>query len=193
MFSLTRPTSDRIERFLAGSAMLPLSYEPIGIAKGGAPASFCCDESTVLLGSGEETFERAWAALHAWRQFDFGWVDVSAASPPTQVGTNLAVLIRHLGFWSLNGGRIVYTLEDDERARRRGYAYGTLTNHAERGEEIFEVAMDRSSAEVTYRIRAVSRPRAALAWCGYPIARALQSRFRRESCAAMQRASAEIR
>lgn len=193
MFSLIRPTSARIERLLVESAGLPLAYEPVGIAKAGAPASFCCDESSVVLGNGEQTFERAWSALRAWRQFDFDWVDVFAAAPPTQVGTNLAVLIRHLGFWSLNGGRIVYTLEDDERARRRGYAYGTLTNHAECGEEIFEVAMDRNSAQVTYGIRAVSRPRSALVWCSYPVARLLQSRFHRDSCAAMRRASGEIR
>lgn len=190
MFLMRHPSARRIERFLVESAALPLSYAPVGIAKGGLATGFCRDESAVLLGTGDEVFERAWAALQAWRQFDCGWVDVFAAAPPTQLGTNLAVLIRHLGFWSLNGGRIVYTVEDDGRSRHRGYAYGTLTNHAERGEEIFRVSMNRSTAEVTYSILAVSRPRSALAWGGYPVARALQSRFRRDSCAAMQRASA---
>ena len=143
----------------------------------------------MILGSGDETFERAWSALQVWRQFDFDWVDLIAPAPPTQVNTNIAVLIRHLGFWSLNGGRILYTLEkDDERSRHRGYAYGTLTNHSERGEEIFRVAMDRSTGAVTYSILAVSRPRSALAWCGYPVARALQRRFHRDSGAAMRRA-----
>lgn len=190
MFSLTRPTAARIERFLLEASIQPLSYAPVGVARGDAIRGFCRDESSAVLGNGEEVFDRAWAALQDFRQFDFDWVAVVATGPPTQVGTNLAVLIRHLGFWSLNGGRIVYTLEDDDRARRRGYAYGTLTNHAERGEEIFEVAMDRVTAQVTYSIRAVSRPRSPLAWCGYPVARVLQHRFRRDSCAAMRRASA---
>ena len=140
-----------------------------------------------MLGRGPEAFERAWAGLQAWCQFDFGWVHVFATAPPTVVGTNLAVLIRHLGFWSLNGGRILYTLEDDARVHRRGYAYGTLTNHAERGEEIFELAMDRATHEVSYTIHAVSRPRSAMAWCGYPVARRLQHRFRRDSAAAMMK------
>ena len=187
MFSLTRPSAQRIERFLAASAALPLSYAPIGIARGGAGRRYCQDTSRVVIGHGTEAFERAWTALQNWRQFDFGWVDVFASGPPTVVGTNLGVLIRHLGFWSLNGGRILYTLDDDERARRRGYAYGTLTNHAERGEEIFEVSMDRETDAVSYAIHAVSRPRSALAWCGYPIARTLQHRFRRDSMAAMQK------
>lgn len=188
MFSLTRPTAARIDRFLTEASSLGLSYAPVGLARGGATRGFCGDESRAVLGNGEEVFDRAWAALQGWRQFDFDWVEMVATGPPTQVGTNLVVLIQHLGFWSLNGGRIVYTVDDDDRARRRGYAYGTLTNHAERGEEIFEVAMDRATSQVTYSIRAVSRPRSPLAWCGYPIARALQHRFRSDSCAAMQRA-----
>ncbi len=187
MFALVRPSPERIERFLAASAALPLSYGQIGLARGGAGPRYCHDRSTVVLGIGTEVLERAWTALQQWRQFDFGWVEVCAAGPPTDVGTNLAVLIRHLGFWSLNGGRIVYTLEDDARTVRRGYAYGTLTNHAERGEEIFEVSMDRTTNEVSYTIHAVSRPRSPLAWCGYPIARTLQGHFRRDSLAAMKK------
>ena len=185
MFSLARPSPARIERFLAASVALPLSYGPIGLARDGGGARYCRDRSSIVLGTGTEVLERGWTALQRWRQFDFGWVEVFAAGPPTVVGTNLAVLIRHLGFWSLNGGRIVYTLEDDERAVRRGYAYGTLTNHAERGEEIFEVSMDRATGVVSYTIHAVSRPRSPIAWCGYPIARTLQHRFRRDSTAAM--------
>jgi uncharacterized protein (UPF0548 family) len=189
MFALTKPSPQRIQRFLDESSSLPLSYGPVGLAHSTADPRYCRDRSHVILGQGSETFNRGWAALQAWRQFDFGWVDIFAAGPPTVVGTNIAVLISHLGFWSLNGGRILYTLEDDERTHRRGYAYGTLTNHAERGEEIFEVSMDRATQEVVYSIHAVSRPRSALAWCGYPIARRLQHRFRRDSLAAMPRAA----
>jgi uncharacterized protein (UPF0548 family) len=71
---------------------------------------------------------------------------------------------------------------------RFGFAYGTLTNHAECGEELFEVFID-SSGDVLYRIRATSRPRAALAWLGQPIVRLLQAKFRRDSAAAMKRAT----
>jgi uncharacterized protein (UPF0548 family) len=68
------------------------------------------------------------------------------------------------------------------------FSYGTLVNHAERGEELFEVALDAGTGEVTYRIRAASQPRAVLARLGYPLARMLQARCRRESAEAMQRA-----
>jgi uncharacterized protein (UPF0548 family) len=98
------------------------------------------------------------------------------------------VLIHHLGFWSLNGCRVVYGVGDGERTRF-GFAYGTLISHAEAGEEIFEVFREPDSDAVVYRIRAVSRPRAALARLGYPFTRALQARFRRESAGAMKRAT----
>jgi uncharacterized protein (UPF0548 family) len=62
-------------------------------------------------------------------------------------------------------------------------------NHAEAGEELFEVFMDSSSDQVMYRLRAASRPRAAVAWIGYPVVRALQRRCRRESGETMKLAA----
>jgi len=70
----------------------------------------------------------------------------------------VAVLIRHLGFWSLNGARVVSRIGGTGTAGSFGFAYGTLTNHAEHGEESFEVALDPRSGDVTYRIKAVSWP-----------------------------------
>jgi uncharacterized protein (UPF0548 family) len=69
-----------------------------------------------------------------------------------------------------------------------GFAYGTLENHAERGEEIFEVSLDQAAQTVRYRIRAVSRPKSVLARIGYPITRSLQTRFRQDSGEALRRA-----
>jgi uncharacterized protein (UPF0548 family) len=76
----------------------------------------------------------------------------------------------------------VYQVKD---ASRFGFAYGTLTNHAEHGEELFEVSIDPKTGEVAYRIRAVSWPQALLARMGYPLVRHMQARFRRDSAAAM--------
>jgi uncharacterized protein (UPF0548 family) len=91
-------------------------------------------------------------------------------------------------FWSLNGCRVLYHLSDDDM--RFGFAYGTLTNHAEAGEELFALELDPVTETVTYRIRAVSWPRAALARIGQPVVRHLQARFRRDSAVAMARAVA---
>jgi len=123
MFLPTRPTSAEIDRFLANSADLSLSYEPVHILD--APNAHApIHEAVATLGRGRNDFIRACDALRAWTQFDIGWVELHPRGASIDVGTNVAVLIRHLGFWSLNGCRVVYHVGDGET--RFGYAYGTL-------------------------------------------------------------------
>jgi uncharacterized protein (UPF0548 family) len=165
-----------------------LSYGPVGILDGGSPRGKL-DHVTVTIGRGRKDFERARSALMAWKQFDIGWVDTFPRHAPVAAGTIVAVLIRHLGFWSLNGCRVLYTTSSPEDPVRYGYVYGTLTNHAESGEELFEVRLDPDTDEVIYRIRAISWPQATLARVGQPVVRLLQARFREHSAAAMRRAT----
>jgi uncharacterized protein (UPF0548 family) len=189
MFLRHRPSAREIDAFLAQARQLPLSYARVGLASQ-SPPGYSVDEASVVLGAGHAVFERSWDALRAWRQFDLGWVELLPHAAPVEPGTVVAVVVRHVGFWSMNGCRLVYTLGD--RVDERGFAYGTLTNHAESGEEIFKVSMDASTGAVSYSIRAVARPRALLARCGYPITRYLQARFRADSLRAMQRATAGV-
>lgn len=188
MFMTTRPSPYAIAQFLDNSRRLPLSYHPIGLAREATP-QHDLDEIIVPIGHGRIDFERARAALQAWKQFGIGWVELFPSNARIEQGTVVAVQIRHLGFWSLNGCRVVYGVGDRHGGNRFGYAYGTLTNHAEAGEELFEVYLNPDSDEVIYRIRAVSWPRVIPARIGYPIARLLQARFRRDSVKAMRQAS----
>jgi uncharacterized protein (UPF0548 family) len=146
------------------------------------------DELTAAIGHGETDVQRARTALVAWKHFDIGWVELFPKEAPIDTGTVVAVLIRHLGFWSLNGARVLYHVGGNDNQTSFGFAYGTLTNHAEHGEELFEVRIDPDSGDVIYRIRAVSWPQSPLARIGQPIVRLLQARFRRDSAAAMKRA-----
>ena len=186
MFLTRRPSPEQIKQFLRASQGLSLSYEPVGIAKQ-SPRGFKLDEASSVIGQGEEAFARAKQALTDWKQFDLGWVELHPPGVPIEAGAVVAVLVRHLGFWSLNGCRVVYLINADET--KYGFAYGTLPNHAELGEEIFEISFDPDSQDVTYRIRAVSRAHAFAARVGYPFTRFLQNRFRRDSIAAMRRAA----
>lgn len=188
MFLLGRPSARDIDRFLSASRELALSYAPIGLARDGRDG-FTLDEQVTIVGTGEAAFTRAKAALVGWRHFDLGWVDLFPKLAPITAGTVVAVLVRHLGFWSLNGCRVVYPTGGPGQSDF-GFAYGTLTNHGECGEEIFEVSFRPGTGEVSYRIRAVSKPRDPLARLGYPVARRLQARFRRDSAAAVTRAVA---
>ena len=188
MFVGRRPSQQTIDRFLHVSQGLPLSYGPVGIVQAETPGC-SVDEQTVTIGRGKADFERARDALLTWQHFDLGWVELFPRRAPVAVGTVVAVLIRHFGCWSLNGCRVVYTVGSANEGDRFGLAYGTLTNHEEAGEELFELFMDSRTEDVRYRIRATSRPRAALAWLGRPIVRTLQTRFRRDSAAVMERAT----
>lgn len=187
MFLARRPSQREIEEFLEASRQLPLSYDPIGIAKQSL-AGFNSDLAKGVVGQGREAFERAKHALAHWRHYELGWAELWPRGASIEPGTVVAVLVHHLGFWSLNACRIVYGIGDMQSETNFGFAYGTLTNHAEMGEEIFEVRLEPESESVIYRIQAVSKPRAALARLGYPITRVLQERFRRDSIDAMRRA-----
>lgn len=184
MFVLRRPSRERIQDFLQASDQLPLSYTPIGLVERGAPG-FVVDHHSVVIGHGRAAFDRARAALLAWRHFELGWLDLWPQRAPIVEGTVVASCIRHLGFWSMNACRVVHVRDIENEF---AFAYGTLTNHAECGEELFNVSLDPGSGAVTYLIRAVSQPRAPLARLGYPYTRLLQARFRRDSSAAMMRA-----
>ena len=176
MFLARRPSRETIDRFLRDSQDLPLSYGPVGIVSA-ERARQGLDEAIVAIGRGETDFARARAALMAWKQFDIGWVETFSRHAPVAVGTVVAVLIRHLGCWSLNGCRVLYSVGCPADDARFGYAYGTLTNYAETGEELFEVFIDPGTDDVMYRIRATSWPQATLARVGQPIVRVLQARF----------------
>lgn len=186
MFVLMRPSPRTIERFLRESQDLPLSYSSPGIL--GKRTGRRIDEVREVIGRGQADFEAARQALASWKQFDIGWVSSFPRNAPVAVNTVVAVLIRHLGFWSLNGCRVVYHTPPSDGRDSFGYAYGTLPNHAEGGEELFEIERDARTEEVTYRIVATSWPQAMLAVAGQPIVRILQARFRRDSAAAMARA-----
>jgi uncharacterized protein (UPF0548 family) len=125
----------------------------------------------------------------SWKHFDINWLELVPCDAPVAAGTVVAIAVTHFGFWSLSACRVVY-LVGGHAERRFGFAYGTLTNHAESGEELFEVFLEPETDRVIYRIRSVSRPQALLARIGKPFARALQAHFRSDSAAALSKATA---
>jgi len=175
VFCLTKPIDSDIARFLERQQTSRLSYSPSDLPK------FTVDRQRVVIGNGPSDFVAARAALYDWRMFPPAWTRVYSAGP-LKVGLSVAVAIQHLGFWSLNGARVLYELDEEYRS---GFAYGTLVDHGERGEELFAVEMDRETGDVIYNLEAASRPAHVMAWFGYPYVRELQARFRRDSAAAM--------
>jgi len=164
MFLMRRPSIVDIPRFLDASRELPLSYGPPGIVRHESDAGRF-DEQIVRVGHGRADFERSRAALMGFKQFEIGWVETFPRDARAEPGTVVAVLIRHLGFWSLNGARVLYQVGGTNGEAAVGFAYGTLTNHAESGEELFEVFIDPERIIFRPLIRSLDsqglRPRAA--------------------------------
>ena len=189
MFSLTAPTEDEVRRFISKQKDSSFSYPDVGASATAVPAGYNVDHNRVQLGRGENTWQRALGAIRAWRMFSMPWVNLHWQSAPIVVGTDVAVSVHHFGFYSLNACRIVHLVDEGGPVRRFGFAYGTLAEHAESGEERFTVEWNRAADTVWYDLLAFSRPRQMLARLGYPLSRSLQKRFAEGSKAAMMNAA----
>jgi uncharacterized protein (UPF0548 family) len=182
VFSLRRPTDEEACRYLEVRAAAPLTYPEVGASRGStAPPGYRPSHARTLLGEGEETWRCAVRAVRRWAMYDMPWVDILWTDTPIEVGRVVAVRVRHYGFWSLHACRIVYVTDEP---RRFGFGYGTVADHAQRGEERFTVEWGEDG-RVHYELFAFSRPAAPLARLGYPLSRRLQKRFARESLLAM--------
>jgi uncharacterized protein (UPF0548 family) len=185
VFRLTEPSENEIRRFISSQKDTGFSYPEVGASATTAPAGYNVDHNRVRLGRGDGTWQRAVEAIRAWRMFSMPWVSLHWPSAPIQVGTDVAVSIHHFGFYSLNACRIVYVVDEEGPIERFGFAYGTLGEHAESGEERFTVEWNREDDSVWYDILAFSRPRQMLARLGYPLSRSLQKKFAKGSKLAM--------
>jgi len=181
MFHFSQPSAEQVRQFLEAQSHQAFSYREIGMTRGQAPAGYQCDHNRIRLGSGAQVFAAAVAAVRRWQMFDLGWLQLFPAAAPIEVDVTVCVRVRHYGFWSLNGCRIVYLIDEDGPVKRFGFAYGTLAEHAERGEERFTVEWHRRDDAVWYDILAYSQPRHRLARLARPLARHLQKRFARDS------------
>lgn len=188
MFLLTKPNPQSVQAFLSAQKNDGFSYAEVGHSRNGAPRGYTCDHNRVQLGIGKDVFNHAITALEHWKMFEMRWIELCWPDTPIEPGSDVAVLVSHFGFWSLNGCRIVYVVKEGGPVEKFGFAYGTLSDHGEIGEERFTVEYDTGNQSVWYDLLAFSRP-GSVARLAYPFARALQKRFARDSKAAMQKAA----
>ena len=177
MFRIVEPTERDVIQFISAQRDLPFTYSEVGATNTTPPAGYTVDHNRIQLGEGEVPYGRAVEALKTWRQFDLGWVTIVPRGVAVEVGATVAVKARAFGTWSLNAARVVYVIDEP---RRFGFAYGTLPDHVECGEERFLVEWLPDNS-VWYDILAFSRPQHPLVKLSAPLARQLQKRFARES------------
>ncbi len=187
MLSFRRPSTETINAFLTRQSQLGFTYAEIGSTATAPPPGYTVDQTRATLGNGEHIFLRAKAGLARWNHFALGWVEASPVDTPIKPGEVVAVLAHTCGLWFLSACRIVSVVDEVGPIHRFGFAYGTLPEHVESGEERFVVEWDRQSDKVFYDILAFSRPHHPLARLGSRFARRVQKRFGRDSATAMRR------
>jgi uncharacterized protein (UPF0548 family) len=185
MFLFTRPAEERIRQFLKDCEDDSFSYPEVGESRVTPPPGYNIDHNRMMVGHGPDDFERAKNAVRQWKMFEVPGLELCYPDTPIEVGRDVAPLAYHLGFYSLNACRIVYVIDEPTRF---GFAYGTLTEHVETGEERFTVELHPGSGEVWYDILAFSRPAHLLVKLNYFYGRYKQRQFAGASKEAMRRA-----
>ncbi len=189
MYFLKKPSDERIHKSIESQSRLEFTYPSVGATRNGDhPSGFVVDNNRIHLGAGHATFDVARRALCEWQHYRFDWIELHRPDVDPAPDQTVGVLARALGLWVLNACRVVYVIEEEEPLRRFAFAYGTLPEHAESGEERFQVEWHPKDDSVWYDILAFSRPNQLFARLAYPYVRRKQKQFARESMLAMKAA-----
>ena len=160
----------------------PLTYPETGATFTTTKARYYFHDSrSIDLGTGAEIFAAAKRALRRWAAHQGAGATITPANASVESGQTVTVNIPVLGGHVIASCRIVAVVDEPDAF---GFAYGTLTDHPERGEESFVVRRD-AQGHVTFTVTAFSRPRELIPWIGLPVVRFLQHRAARAFLAGM--------
>jgi uncharacterized protein (UPF0548 family) len=187
MFLIGKPSDAEINDFIAAQTHLTLSYPEVGETRNyAAPGGYPINHLREKLGEGEETYQKAVEALRSWQMYATDWTEIRPKNAPIENGEIVVMLVNHLGFWSLNPCRIVYSIDEETpQLCRNAFAIGTLPAHSEAGEERFTIEWHRQTDEVYYELYAFARAHNWLAKIGFPFVPLFQKRFAANSYEAM--------
>ena len=170
MLTVGRPSPARLEAELERARARRPTYREVGATAGTLPPGSLHLHREVVLGSGQEVFERTAHGLLRWGVQRGAGLVVAAEAPTTELGTSVVLAVRLGPVWRLAPCRVVRVVDEPLRA---GFAYGTLPGHPESGEEAFVVEQDATGA-VVFRLTVFSRLAALDARAVPPAARAAQ-------------------
>jgi uncharacterized protein (UPF0548 family) len=156
---------------LKALASAALTYGESGATRDAVlPAGYGQTHRDISIGHGEAAFESATEALFNWHMHRAAGLTVAASTARAAPGV---VAILRAGRRPLSirmPCRVVYTVDE---VNCKGFAYGTLPGHPERGEEAFTIHLHENE-DVRVGIRAFSRPTSVLARAGGPMTRMVQ-------------------
>ncbi|TSA83040.1 DUF1990 domain-containing protein [Deinococcus detaillensis] len=179
---LTRTTPAAFSRVLKRASSLNPTYSRIGVT---LDPQTEMEQHTVLLGTGQATFERGKAALQSWQTHQSRWLRLYPGTQPPAEGQTVLVLLTCAGLCLAFGCRVVRVLDG---SRQYGFAYGSLPGHPERGEELFVVEW-HSDDRVTFSLKADSQPANRFYRLGRPFGQLVRSLGTRQYLNSVRRAA----
>ena len=195
MLFFRKPRESSIRSLLAERSAMTYSYPQVGATRSAPPAGWRINHLRLKAGSGRAKFDALAEALFSWKLLAIDGLVVFPSAPALQPGTDVAILSRHFGIWSVDFCRVIYVLKNQQEETgavlRTGFAYGTLPGHAVSGEELFSLEWHRATEEVWYDVYSFSLPATPLVRLVAPLARATQRRFARESLEKAARLAAQ--
>ena len=121
------------------------------------------------VGNGRDLFEECAATIQSWGIQSASGMKVETPGSVLQNSQN-RLLLRWGPFKTWVVCQVVYVVDEPNR---KGFAYGTLPGHPERGEECFIVSIS-DAGQVTFDVTAFSQPARWFARLGGPSVRWLQ-------------------
>jgi len=188
------PSKIVLNQFLTTMQNAPFSYTEIGYTKMDNNLNtknktkdlllrnYTIDYNHACIGEGTEVWEKARLALKQWKHSPPSFTKIYNNTKGIKEGTIVAVMIKILGIWWRNSAKIVYVIDKPDCF---GFAYGSLLEHAEQGEEAFWISRD-STGRITYHLKAFSKPKFWAAKLAYPLTRKYQHKFAQESLQQMK-------
>lgn len=154
---------------------------------------FLLNHARVLIGSGQETYEKGKNALQNWRHFQMNWTFVEPTTP-IKSGVKFCVCVKEFLPWLMMPLQVVYVNENKRSGKMKAsfsFGSGTLQGHLLAGEERFSVELDDKN-QVWYEILSFSKPAHFLSFMGYPYVQFRQKYFAKKSTdAVLKHISAE--
>ncbi|HET9897390.1 MAG TPA: DUF1990 domain-containing protein [Streptosporangiaceae bacterium] len=173
MFSLVRPSAEALAGLVLGQAACDLTYAEIGATADTMPPGYRHDRWQIDLGRfDDDTFRRLATALRHWQPHRGAGFTVAPGGPVHADMTFALVVPLVIPLpvaYATAAGRVIYVTDQTESY---GFAYGTLPEHPEQGEEAFCLA--REGSRLVFTVTAFSRPRHPIARLGGPVTRAVQ-------------------
>jgi uncharacterized protein (UPF0548 family) len=147
------------------------TYPEVGGTAGELPPGYQHLHAARVVGEGRELFERCAETIMTWGvQRGAGLLVVPGE--PVEVGAENRIGLRLGPLTTWAPCRVVYVVDEPDR---KGFAYGTLPGHPERGEESFVVSIDEEGV-VEFAVTAFSKPATWFAKFGGPVTKLVQRR-----------------